>query len=94
MIGNIIGWIVIGLIAGWLASKVMGKGGYGLIGDVIIGLVGAVLGGFVSSLLHIGSGLNPNDPISLGSLAIAIAGALILLFGLRALSGNRPRFNR
>ncbi len=92
--GNIIGWIIIGLIAGWLAGRVMGKGGYGLIGDIIIGLVGAVLGGFVASLLHIGSGLNPSDPISWGSLALAFVGALILIFVLRAVSGSRSRFSR
>jgi uncharacterized membrane protein YeaQ/YmgE (transglycosylase-associated protein family) len=92
--GNIIGWIIVGLIAGWLASKVMGKGGYGIVGDIIIGLVGAVLGGFVASLLKIGGGLNPNDPISLGSLALAVAGAIILIFVLRALSGKGSRFGR
>jgi uncharacterized membrane protein YeaQ/YmgE (transglycosylase-associated protein family) len=88
---NIIGWIIIGLIAGFLASRLMGKGGYGLIGDIIIGLVGAVIGGFVASFLKIGGGLNPNDPISWGSLALALVGALILIFLLRALSGNRSR---
>jgi uncharacterized membrane protein YeaQ/YmgE (transglycosylase-associated protein family) len=93
MIGNIIGWIIIGLIAGWLASKVMGRGSYGVIGDIVIGLVGAVVGGFVASLLQIG-GLNPNDPISWGSLALAVAGAIILIFGLRALSGTRSRLGR
>jgi uncharacterized membrane protein YeaQ/YmgE (transglycosylase-associated protein family) len=92
--GNIIGWIIIGLIAGWLASKVMGKGGYGIIGDIIIGLVGAVVGGFVASLLKIGTGLNPNDPISWGSLALAFVGAIILIFVLRAVSGKRSMFGR
>ena len=94
MIGNLIGWIVIGLIAGWLASKVMGKGSYGVVGDIVIGLVGALLGGFLASLLHLGGGLNPNDPISLGSLALAVGGAIILIFGLRALSGRRSMFGR
>ncbi len=47
---SIIGWILLGLIAGWLASLVM-KGGYGLLGDIMLGIVGALVGGFLSSLL-------------------------------------------
>ncbi len=91
---NLIGWIVIGLIAGFLASRLMGKGGYGVIGDIIIGLVGALVGGFLASLLKLGGGLNPNDPISWGSLALAVAGAVILIFVLRAVSGKGSRFGR
>jgi uncharacterized membrane protein YeaQ/YmgE (transglycosylase-associated protein family) len=68
----------------------MGKGGYGVIGDIIIGLVGALVGGFVASLLKIGTGLNPNYPISLGSLALAGAGASTLIF-TRQVPGNRNR---
>ena len=90
MLGNLIGWIIIGLIAGWLASMIMGKGGYGVVGDIIVGLVGAVIGGFVASLLNLG-GLNPNDPISLGSLALAVVGAIILIAVIRALSGSRSK---
>lgn len=52
---SILSWIVVGLIAGWLAGKVMGSG-YGLIGDIIIGVVGGLLGGWIAtSLLHIGA---------------------------------------
>jgi uncharacterized membrane protein YeaQ/YmgE (transglycosylase-associated protein family) len=90
MLVNILGWIVIGLIAGWLASMIMGRGGYGVIGDIVVGLVGALIGGFLASLLGLG-GLNSNDPISWGSLIIAILGAIILIALLRALSGGRAR---
>ena len=43
---GILAWLVVGLIAGWLASMVMRGGGYGLIGDIIVGIVGALIGGF------------------------------------------------
>jgi len=90
MLFNLLGWIIIGLIAGYLASMVMGRGGYGVVGDIVVGLVGALLGGFLASVLGLG-GLNSNDPISWGSLIIAVLGAIILIAIVRALSGNRTR---
>jgi len=90
MLLNILGWILIGLIAGYLASMIMGRGGYGIVGDIIIGLVGALIGGFLASLLGLG-GLNANDPISWGSFIIALIGAIILIAVVRALSGGRTR---
>lgn len=87
---TIIGWIIIGLIAGWLASMVMGRGGYGVVGDIVVGLVGALIGGFLASLLGLG-GLNSGDPISWGSLILAVIGAIVLIAIVRALSGNRSR---
>ena len=44
-------WLIIGLIAGFLASRIMGAGGYGVVGDVIVGLIGAFLGGLIANLL-------------------------------------------
>lgn len=90
MLFNILGWIIIGLIAGYLASMIMGRGGYGVVGDIIVGLVGALIGGFLASLLGLG-GLNANDPISWGSFIIALLGAIILIAVVRALSGGRTR---
>jgi len=90
MLGNLIGWIVIGLIAGLIAGLVMKGSGYGPIGDIVVGLVGALLGGFLASLLGFG-GLNGSDPISWGSLIIAVLGAIILIGILRMVSGNRSR---
>jgi len=90
MLMNILGWIVIGLLAGFVAGQVMKGSGYGIVGDVIVGLVGAVVGGFLASLLGLG-GLNSNDPISWGSFFIAVIGAIVLIAVLRLFSGNRAR---
>lgn len=90
MLLNILGWILIGLIAGYLASMIMGRGGYGVVGDIIVGLVGALIGGFLASLFGLG-GLNANDPISWGSFILALIGAIILIAIVRALSGGRTR---
>ncbi len=82
---GILSWIVLGLIAGFLASVVMKGGGYGIIGDIIVGIVGALIGGFVFSLFGAGgvTGLN------LGSIIVAFIGACILIAILRAVSGRR-----
>ncbi|MDD5370696.1 MAG: GlsB/YeaQ/YmgE family stress response membrane protein [Anaerolineaceae bacterium] len=84
---GILSWIVVGLIAGWLAGQVMKGGGYGLLGDIIVGVVGGLLGGWIAtSLLHIGAGVNG---INLESVLVAFVGAVILLFLLRMLGGGR-----
>jgi uncharacterized membrane protein YeaQ/YmgE (transglycosylase-associated protein family) len=71
-------WCVIGLIAGWLASAVVG-GGFGLIGDIVVGVVGAFLGGIVFRALHIGS---PFGGLA-GTIFVAFIGAVLLLLVLR-----------
>jgi len=84
---GILSWIVVGLIAGWLAGMVMRGGGYGLIGDIIVGVIGGLLGGWIAtSLLHIGADVNG---INLESILVAFAGAVILLIVLRLLNGGR-----
>jgi uncharacterized membrane protein YeaQ/YmgE (transglycosylase-associated protein family) len=81
-------WLVIGLVAGWLASAVAG-GGYGLIGDIVVGVVGAFIGGFIFRGLHIRV---PWSGIP-GTILVAFVGALVLLILLRlirsATTGNR-----
>jgi uncharacterized membrane protein YeaQ/YmgE (transglycosylase-associated protein family) len=71
-------FILIGLIAGWLAGQLMKGGGYGVVGDIVIGVIGALLGGFLFSQLGIfpGGGL-------LGSLIVATIGAVVFIFLLR-----------
>lgn len=76
----ILWWLVVGLIAGFLASVVMRGGGYGVVGDIIVGIVGAFIGGFLASLLGIGAGG------LIGTIIIAFIGACILIAILRAVS--------
>jgi uncharacterized membrane protein YeaQ/YmgE (transglycosylase-associated protein family) len=71
-------WIAVGLIAGWLASAVAG-GGYGVIGDIVVGVVGAFLGGFIFRALHIGV---PFHGLA-GTIFVAFIGAIVLLVVLR-----------
>jgi len=84
---GILAWLVVGLIAGWLASVVMRGGGYGLVGDIIVGIVGALIGGFLAStLLNIPDAVNG---INFTSILIAFIGAVILIAILRLFSGRR-----
>jgi uncharacterized membrane protein YeaQ/YmgE (transglycosylase-associated protein family) len=82
--GGLIAWLVVGLIAGWLAGQFMRGGGYGLVGDIIVGIIGAFIGGFIFSLLLPGSSVG-----LIGSIIVAFIGAVILIAILRAVSGSR-----
>jgi uncharacterized membrane protein YeaQ/YmgE (transglycosylase-associated protein family) len=77
-------WAVIGLIAGWLASAVVG-GGYGLVGDIVVGVVGAFLGGFLFRLLGVAAPLGGLA----GTIFVAFIGAIVLLLLLRLLHRSR-----
>lgn len=74
---DLLWFLLIGLCAGWLAGQIMKGGGFGLIGDLIVGVIGAMLGGMLFWLL----GLTSNS--TLGSLVTATVGAVLLLFILR-----------
>jgi uncharacterized membrane protein YeaQ/YmgE (transglycosylase-associated protein family) len=77
---TILSWIVVGLIAGFLAGLVVKGGGFGLIGDIVVGVVGGLIGGWISvNLLHFGS----MTGINIESILIAFVGAVILLLVLR-----------
>jgi uncharacterized membrane protein YeaQ/YmgE (transglycosylase-associated protein family) len=75
---NFIWYVLIGLCAGWLAGQLVKGGGFGIVGDIVVGVIGAVLGGYLFSLFGVstGGGL-------LGSLVVATIGAIVLLFGIR-----------
>jgi len=74
MIGNLIWWVIVGLIAGWAAGKIMKGGGYGIVMDIVLGIVGAVVGGWLLGLLGITAGG------LLGTIIVAIIGAVVLIW--------------
>jgi uncharacterized membrane protein YeaQ/YmgE (transglycosylase-associated protein family) len=79
--GGLLAWLIVGLIAGFLASALMRSGGYGLIGDIVIGIVGAFIGGLLVDVLA------PGDSFGFwGSVLVALIGACILIAVLRAVS--------
>jgi uncharacterized membrane protein YeaQ/YmgE (transglycosylase-associated protein family) len=82
---SIIAWILLGLVAGWLAGQVMRGGGYGLIGDIVLGIIGAFVGGFLSSALLGVDVTGFNVP----SILIAFVGAVVVIAISRAFSGRR-----
>jgi uncharacterized membrane protein YeaQ/YmgE (transglycosylase-associated protein family) len=82
--GGFISWIVVGMIAGWMAGLVMSGGGYGIVRDIVLGLIGAVVGGFASGFfVHGEAGF-------WGSIVIAFLGACILIGIARAVTPGRP----
>lgn len=84
---DLLTWIIVGLIAGVLASLVMGGTGYGLIGDIIIGIVGAFIGGWLFRSLGVAS---PMGGLA-GVIFVAFIGAVVLLFVIRLIRGGTRR---
>jgi len=83
---SILAWIIVGIIAGWLARKVIpGAGPAGLFGDLVIGVVGAVVGGWIFGYFgHPGA-----TGVNIGSLVVAFVGAVVLLWLVRQVLGAR-----
>jgi uncharacterized membrane protein YeaQ/YmgE (transglycosylase-associated protein family) len=79
---TVVWWLLIGLIAGALASVVMRGGGYGIVGDIVVGLIGALVGGFLMSLV----GLSSSGFV--GTLIVAFIGACLFIALLRLFSGG------
>ena len=84
---SFIAWIVLGLISGFIASKIVNKSGEGVVMDIVLGVVGAVAGGWLFNTFgHMGvTGIN------LYSVLVAVVGAVIVLFIYHALAGSRAR---
>ncbi len=83
---TIIGWIILGIVAGWLAGLIMRGGGYGIIGDLVLGVIGAFVGGFLWSLItHEDVMVGFNLP----SLLIAVVGAVVVIAISRLFTGRR-----
>ena len=79
MEGNGLIWfLIIGLVAGWLAGTLMKGGGFGVIGDIVVGIIGALLGGWLFGMLGVGTGGG-----LLGAIVTATIGACLLIFLLR-----------
>lgn len=84
---GIISWIIVGLIASWLAAFVVTGGGFGAIGDIIVGVIGGLWGGWMSSsLFHLSAGV---DGINLASIMVAFVGAVVLILILRLIDSRR-----
>jgi uncharacterized membrane protein YeaQ/YmgE (transglycosylase-associated protein family) len=83
--GGLIAWLVVGLIAGWLAGQFMKGGGYGIVGDIVVGIIGAFVGGLLFSFLMPGAAAG-----FWGSIVVAFIGAVILIALIRALPGRSP----
>jgi len=82
---SIIGWLVLGLIAGFVASKLYAGSGQGAIIDIVLGIVGAVVGGFLFSMF----GAAPVTGFNLYSMIVAIVGAVVVLWIYHAVMGRR-----
>lgn len=83
---GLIAWIIIGVIAGWLTGKLMKGSGFGFIMDMVVGLIGALVGGFLSSHLGFG-GVGQHGMIM--SIIISVIGAVVLTVIIRLITGNR-----
>jgi len=82
---SIIGWLVLGLIAGFVASKLYAGSGQGAIMDIVLGIVGAVVGGFLFSTF----GAAPVTGFNLYSMIVAVVGAIVVLWIYHAVMGRR-----
>jgi uncharacterized membrane protein YeaQ/YmgE (transglycosylase-associated protein family) len=75
--------IVIGILAGWITGKIMRGEGYGFWADMLLGIAGALLGGYIAGLLHFGGGG------LIYTLVVAVIGAIIIVFLFRLITGRR-----
>lgn len=85
---SILAWIVVGIIAGWLAEKITGSN-HGLLTNLVVGVVGAFIGGFLLSTLL---GFRFNEGLNIQSILVATLGAVVLLFLLGLVRGRRTTY--
>jgi len=88
-LSNVLWWLLVGLVAGFLASRVMRGGGYGLIGDIVVGLIGAFIGGWLADFLGLGGSSS-----LIVTIVIAFIGACILLAIFHAVTHGGARRGR
>ena len=82
---SIIAWLVLGLIAGFIASKIVNKSGQGVVLDIILGIVGAFVGGYLFSIF----GATPVTGFNIYSMFVAVIGAIVVLVIYHAIVGRR-----
>ena len=82
---SIIGWLILGLIAGFIGSKIVNKTGEGLLLDIVLGIVGAMVGGYLFTLF----GAAPVTGLNLYSMFVAVVGAIVVLVVYHAIFGRR-----
>jgi uncharacterized membrane protein YeaQ/YmgE (transglycosylase-associated protein family) len=82
---SLIGWIILGLIAGFIASKIVNRSGEGMILDIVLGIVGGVVGGWLFSFF----GAEGVTGFNLYSMLVAIIGAIVVLVVYHAVTGRR-----
>ena len=85
---SIIAWLVVGLLAGWIANMIMSSGAGGLVADLVLGVVGAIVGGFVMGLL---TGGDYTTGINIPTILVSIVGAIIVIALYRLVTGQRVR---
>ena len=85
---SVIGWIVFGLIAGYIASKIVNKQGEGFIVDMVLGIIGAVVGGWLFERF----GYEGVSGFNIYSMIVAVIGAIIVLFIYHAITGRRTTY--
>ncbi|EPE97609.1 GlsB/YeaQ/YmgE family stress response membrane protein [Rhizobium grahamii] len=82
---SVISWIILGLIAGFIGSKIVNKSGAGMLMDIVLGIVGAIVGGVIFSFF----GASGVTGINIYSLVVAVIGAVVVLWLYHAVSGRR-----
>jgi len=87
---DIVTWLIVGLVAGYLASAFMRGSGYGVVGDIVVGIVGAFVGGWTFRELH----WRTPFPGLAGVIVVAFVGAVVVLFALRVLRSASRRLRR
>jgi uncharacterized membrane protein YeaQ/YmgE (transglycosylase-associated protein family) len=82
---SVIGWIVLGLVAGFIGSKIVNSSGQGLLMDIVLGVVGAVVGGLIFSFF----GASGITGFNIWSLVVAVVGSIVVLWLYHQMSGRR-----
>ena len=86
MLMNILVWAIVGLIAGWLAGEFTRGTGFGVVGNIVVGLIGALVGGFLAQALF---GVDLTTRLNITTIIVSFIGAVLFVLLLRALGGAR-----